>query len=81
MPTIRYYAADETMGDTPEAQCALYRTWAQHQLEAAYPNYEIEVSAEPSLQTCWTDDSDHEDEIRDFCAALWDDCPWEWLND
>lgn len=76
--TITYFAADETMGDTPSAACEQYRTWAYHALKDAYPLHRIYVMNTPSLTTCTTNDEDHRDAIVDFCAYLWDRCPWDW---
>lgn len=76
MSTIIYYASDENMGDTPSEDCAKFRAWADAQLKAEYPHYDIDVRDEQSTVTAWTDDIDREDEISDYCSRLWDNCPW-----
>lgn len=81
MHTIVYYAADDSLGASSEADCDRYRDWAESALRAAYPNHRIVVSAQPATQTAWTDDIVHEDAILDFCARLWDECPWDWDTD
>lgn len=77
---ITYYASNDSMGDTSPEACQQFRDWAKVQLIKEYPNYLIEVSAEPSLSTAATDDFDNEDEIKEFCHRLWDNCPWDWLS-
>ena len=73
---IIYYADNGSMGDTSVVDCNKFREWAQAELEERYPEHDITVSAEQSLQTCYTDDLGNEDEINDFCSRLWDNCPW-----
>lgn len=76
--SITYYADDTTMGSTGEDDCELYRSWAQAELEAEYPDHIIEVVERPSPHTSETDDENRRDEIIDFCGRLWDRCPWDW---
>lgn len=76
---ITYYAANETMGETPSQQCEAYRAWALAQLRAEYPTHEVSVLDAPSIEQSVTDDEDRLDEIADFCSRLWDRCPWDWL--
>jgi hypothetical protein len=75
---IIYYAANTTMGDTPDADCEKFRDWALEQLEKEYPNHEISISSDEGMNNYWTDDYSNEDEIADFCSRLWDRCPWDW---
>lgn len=76
--TITYFANDNDMGETHPDDCDKYRAWAKEALQDKFPNHTIEVSADLSTRTSWTDDSDNEDEISDFCHRLWDLCPWDW---
>jgi hypothetical protein len=78
MYTIRYYAADETMGDTSPTACDRYRDWAGATLKTRYPQHMIEVWNTPSLDQAWTDDEAHRDQILETCARLWDMCQWDW---
>jgi glutathione peroxidase-family protein len=75
---ITYFADDTSMGDNSPEDCNLFRRWAKEQLQAAYPEHEIEVSDKPSLRQFSTNDFDNEDEIGDFCSRLWAHCPWDW---
>jgi len=75
---ITYYADNNSMGDTSATDCDKFREWAQDELEKEYPNHDIAVTDEQSLQTAYTDDLDNEEEIKDFCSRLWDNCPWDW---
>jgi hypothetical protein len=78
--TITFYAPDETMGDTPPLACEQFRGWALRQLHAAFPGYHVRVLAEPGLRQALTNDAQREGEIADFCARLWDRCPWDWTH-
>ena len=78
---IRYYADDSTMGDTTSEHCGLYREWALSQIEAEFPDHDVEVLNEPSTQNCWTNDYDNEEEIRDFCNRLWESCDWDFIEE
>jgi len=78
MATITYYADNGSMGDTSEHDCDKYREWAQRELERKYPSHKIEVTQEQATVTARTDDLENEEEILDFCARLWDSCPWDW---
>ena len=75
---ITYFASDDTMGDTSPEDCAAYRRWAQAELEAAYPEATVEVTAETAVRGAWTDAIEREEEIEEFCARLWERCPWTW---
>ena len=77
---IVYHASDETMGDTPAVACLDYRAWAHRELCARFPHAVVVVDDAPSLDQCWTDDEARREEIQDFCARLWDLCPWDWLE-
>ena len=86
MATITYRASTYTMGDTSPFQADKFREWAQAQLEARFPDEDIEVLDEIGSQ-CVTnygysqETADLHDEIVDFCAELWDKCPWDWIGD
>ena len=75
---IIYYADNGSMGDTSDNQCDLYREWAEKELKAEYPNYDITVTTDDNMATAWTDDEENRDEIIEFCSNLWSDCPWDW---
>ena len=75
---ITYYASNDSMGDTSERDCELFRAWAAKEIKAEYPEHNVTVSGEQSLVTAETDDDRNEDEIIDFCSRLWDSCPWDW---
>jgi len=74
---ITYYADNNSMGDTLATDCDKFREWAQDELEKKYPDHDVTVTDEQSLQTVYTDDPD-EEKIKDFCSRLWDNCPWDW---
>ena len=78
MTNITYYAANDTMGDTTDADCTAYRVWAKSEIQAGFPGHAVEVSSVQSLETAWTDDSCSAGEILDFCRRPWDRCPWDW---
>lgn len=78
MSKITYYAANDTMGDTSAQDCDAYRAWATEQLRNEYPEHEISVANAPSLDQVRTDDEERREEIAEFCARLWDRCPWDW---
>ncbi len=78
---IIYYADNGSMGDTSATDCDKFREWAQTELEAKFPNHDITVTDEQTLQTAYTDDIDNEEDIKEFCSSLWDNCPWDnWDN-
>jgi len=77
MNTIIYYAASGSMGDISNQDCNNYRDWAMSQLDREYPDYQITVSSELSLEIVYTDDEKNRDQIIDFCSRLWDNCPWD----
>ena len=77
--TIRYYADNSSMGDTPPSACDQYRAWAYATLVAAYPDHYVEIWDTPSLVTASTSDEDNRDDIIEYCARLWDACPWDWI--
>lgn len=76
---ITYFADDASMGDTSADDCEKFREWAERELMATYPDYDITVSNKPSLNEAVTDDDVNEDEIVEFCHQLWDRCPWREL--
>lgn len=76
---IIYYASDDTMGDTSPDNCEHFRKWAENEIYSKFPNHDVYVSGDPSLQTAYTDDIENEDAIFDFCGRLWDACTWDWL--
>jgi glutathione peroxidase-family protein len=73
---IKYYADNDTMGDTYFEDCNAFRRWAAAQLRTEYPDHIIQVINGPSLEQFQTDDEENREEIADFCARLWDRCPW-----
>ena len=78
MSKITYYAANDTMGDTSDRDCNAYRAWALEELRNEYPEHDVSVESEPSLQQVRTDDDERSEEIAEFCSRLWDRCPWNW---
>ena len=86
MTTITYRASTDTMGDTSPVHAEKFREWAFAQLEARFPDEDIEVLDDAGNQcsTAYSYDpetADLHDEIVDFCANLWDRCPWDWIGD
>ena len=77
---IIYHASNETMGDTPPVACNDYRSWAHRALCAEFPNAVVTVDDANVLDQCWTDDEARRDKIQEFCARLWDICPWDWIS-
>jgi hypothetical protein len=77
---IKYYADNDTMGDTSEEDCDAFRIWAATQLRTEYPDHIIQVINGPSLEQFQTDDEENREAIADFCARLWDRCPWPLLQ-
>jgi len=78
---ITYYANIDSMGDTSEAQAEKFREWARAEIARAYPDADVNVTDEQSLQTASVycgDDYEQEEEALDFCSRLWDRCPWDW---
>ncbi len=76
---ITYYADNGSMGETSDADCEQYRTWALGQLQSEYPNHDVTVSSEQSTRSVDTDDYENEEAIQLFCHDLWDSCPWDWV--
>ncbi len=75
--TITYYANTNDMGDdVTDEDIQKYLEWAEQELTREFPEYEVEISDEPSLETCHTSDIFSEDRIYDFCSRLWDSYPW-----
>ena len=75
---IRYYAHTDDMGDITTHEAEGYRAWAKQAIENEYPGHDVEVINAPALEFVATDDENRRDEIVDFCARLWDSCPWLW---
>ena len=73
---IIFHAEDCSMGDTSPEDCNKFRQWALRVIRDRFPEYEVEVSAEPSLSPVHTDDDLNAEEIVRFCGRLWDRCPW-----
>ena len=75
MLKITYYADVASMGDTSPEGCGLYRSWAEKEIKAAYPNHNITVLDKSSFEKCSTNDEKIHEEIAVFCSELWDRCP------
>jgi hypothetical protein len=79
---IIYGAATHNMGETTEREAECYREWAEEQIAARYPDACITVS-EKDEPTRVYGAANYEQEVAalEFCAELWDRCPWpeEWL--
>jgi hypothetical protein len=70
---IKYYAANQNMGDLPERLCNQFREWAKGAIEAEFPGADVEVLNEEGLNQA-------DDEYAQiFLAGLWDECQWDWL--
>ena len=81
---ITYYASNTSMGDTPDDDCNKYRAWAAEQLQAEFPDAEIEVLDKDSLYTFVSIDGDDPDgaiynQVMDIVPYLWDKCPWDFM--
>jgi hypothetical protein len=77
--SITYFAPTTSMGDTSEDDAAAFRSWAQAQLLAEWPDAAITVSeGDASRQTAinGAESSEQEDDIIDFVGRLWDNFPW-----
>ena len=74
---IIFHAEDCSMGDTSPENCDKFRQWALKEIKAEFPEYEVEVSAEPSLFQVYMDDNQDAGEVARFCGRLWDRCPWD----
>ena len=76
--TIDYRAATCNMGESTEQDGDNYRVWAKEQIEARYPDADIDVLDEDRPSTCSNDEYDDNEEIEclEFLAGLWDVCPW-----
>lgn len=84
---IVYAAADENMGDCTPADCDAYRAWAKAEIEAEYPNAEIEVTDDHTSNSrvivSGEYSREHEElqgETYEFMSRLWDRCPWDWVE-
>lgn len=82
---IIYYAYTGNMGDTPEDWADAYRKWAKSQIEQEYPDAEVDVLNEDSVNQVYVNAESYqeEDEITDFVSRLWDNCSWsgEYFDD
>ena len=76
---IIYFADDSRLGDLNETECKHFRKWVWEELEKRFPNHDISVVDEQAWEICYTDDTENEDEIIDFCKRLWDNCPWDFV--
>ena len=69
---IIHYASNYNMGDEMSDQdCQEYRNFAEKELKNEYPDYEISVVNEDNMSTCYTDDFENEEDIKNFCKELW----------
>jgi len=73
---ITYRAATCNMGEATEQDGDNYRTWAENAIRAKYPDSKIEVLDVDSKTTVDADEYDEEISALEFCASLWDSCPW-----
>ena len=80
MSIIIYYAANSNMGETSEVNAEMFREWAEKQIQNEYPEHEISVVNEISLNQVWTDDEENREEIAEFVSSLWDNAPWDWVE-
>jgi hypothetical protein len=74
---------DDTMGDTPPADCNAYRVWFAEQLQAEYPDAEIEVTDRDGSIEVETDEDDRQvmEDIHAFSNLCWDRCKWDFLDE
>lgn len=77
MGHITYYASTSDMGDTTVREAEQFRSWSEQEIASAFPGYQVEVSSAEHWSQTKTDDEARRDEIEEFCARLWDRCPWE----
>ena len=71
---IKFYAPNDTMGDSTDAECDAFRAFAQAELEHEYPDAEIIVSDESCTTTLIVGEDDwtgHEG-VSEFVQGLWD---------
>jgi hypothetical protein len=76
---------DDTMGDTSPSDCNAYREWFAEQLQAEYPDAEIEViDRDGSIEVETDDGADDQpliEELHAFSNYCWDRCKWDFLDD
>lgn len=74
--SIEYRAATCNMGESTEQDGENFRAWAAEMIANEYPDAEVEVLDEDRQTVVTADDYDDENEALEFCASLWDLCPW-----
>ena len=73
---IKFYAPDNSMGDTSPMGCEYFREWARLKIEHVFPCAHVDVTAEDATQSIECDSDDEWDAVNDFCCRLWDNCDW-----
>jgi hypothetical protein len=87
MAIIAFYADDDSMGNLSAAQCDQFRSWACEEIAREYKGFVAVVYHESYSSHSRVDFEGMEGEIEDeyaaraeieeFCARLWDRCPWD----
>ena len=76
---ITYYAPNDSMGDTSNADCERFRAWARNEIENRFEGYYVRVVDSQSPTQCKVVGSSgliEDDEIREYVQGLWESCPW-----